>query len=214
MSIPQELSDDAVAVLMVLWKERFNIDFMNEGLAPEEIRQKAGYSGIKPIYEAINELIDRSDRWPTLLEVKPRSQSEGRKPKCYKLYTDGVSDWPRSSFFLMELNYFDKRRPRQIDAGEFCRHLLANCAFRDQDDLDTIISGLCSLDYLYRSPNLPVLARDKQRGYLLLSLNERSRVEKEFIRQVADHYRAEVEQDGGKIKSSYYLSATGQFIKH
>jgi hypothetical protein len=210
----EQLSDEAVEVLYVLWMERFRTPFLAEGLTPDEIRERTDYPSTNPIYAAIKELNDRADRWRTLAEVNTKANAPGKRPRSYVLYGDGVSEWPRSSFFLMELNAFDKKRPRQIDAADFCQHLLDNCAFQHQDDLDAIVVGLCSLDYLYRSPSLPTLAtKANRRGYSLLALNERTRMEQEFIKKVALHYPVEVEETGGKLTLSGFLANEGYDAK-
>src|SRR5437899_10527215 len=63
------------------------------------------------IYNAIEELSTRGDKWNTIM--RGRNPRPGEKAKCYKLLTDNVPDWPRASFLLWELNEFDKRRSRQ-----------------------------------------------------------------------------------------------------
>jgi hypothetical protein len=216
---PQQLSDDAVEVLYVLWMERFKVNFFDEGLTSEEIRERTddlstfARLSTNSVYAALKELTDRADRWPTIAEVRKKTDASGRKPRAYVLYGDGVSDWPRSSFAIMELNEFDrKKRPRQISAQEFCQHLLDNCGYRHQDDLDAIITGLSSLDYVYHFPARSTLATSEvPLGYLTLALNERARSEQAFIRKVALHYPDEVEKDGRKIKHSLFLINSGYY---
>lgn len=108
-------------------------------------------------------------------------------------------------------NHFDKQHPHQANAKEFCAHLLKNCGYQDQDDLDTIISGLSALDYLYCSPKLPTLRTSEKRGYRIVSINERATVEQEFLQKIAYHYVDEVKESGRQISLSYFLTATGYY---
>jgi hypothetical protein len=204
MPIPEELSDEAVDTLWVLWKERKGKKFADEGLTVEQI-STATRIPLQRIYNAIDELGTRGDKWNTIMQLK--NKRPGKKARCYKLYTDNVPDWPRAPFLLFELDNFDKNHNRQIDAGEFCAHLLNNCAYRHQDDLDEIIRGLCAMDYLYRSPAHPVLAQENKPGYLILSLGERYRSELEFLDRIARRYPTseDLVKQGRKIKSSHYL---------
>jgi len=206
MPVPEELSDEAVATLWVLWKERKGKKFSDEGLTVEQIAA-ATSRPLQRIYNAVDELSTRGDKWNTIMRV--RNKQPGAKAKSYKLFTDNVPDWPRAPFLLFELNSFDKHHTRQIDAGEFCAHLLNNCAYHHQDDLDEIIRGLCAMDYLYRSPQLSTLAQGNQPGYLIVALNERFRAESEFLDKIARHYPTSqyVAKSGRKIRSSYYLEA-------
>jgi hypothetical protein len=204
MATPEELSDEAVDTLWVLWKERKGKKFADEGLTVEQIATATG-KPLQRIYNAIEQLSGRGDQWNTIMRLK--NKRPGQKARSYKLYSDNVPDWPRAPFLLFELDNFDKKHSRQIDAEDFCAHLLANCAYRHQDDLDEIIRGLSDMGYLYRSPSHPTLAQENKPGYLLLSLGERFRSELEFLDRIARRYPTSeyVVKQGRKIKKSHYL---------
>jgi hypothetical protein len=206
MPLPKELSEEAVETLWLLWNDRSGKRFSEEGLTVDEIA-KATEIPLQRIYNAIEQLSTRDEKWNTIMEV--RNKRPGGKAKCYKLYTDNVPDWPRASFLLLELDSFDKRHSRQIDAVEFCEHLVKDCVFRNQDDVDEIVRGLCGMDYLYRSPSLPTLATDEKPGYLILSLNERFRSELDFLTKIALlHSVSEyVLKQKREIKTSYFLQS-------
>jgi hypothetical protein len=228
--VPKPLSDEAVEVLYVLWMERFRRSFFDEGLTPDEIRERTDDTtqfkrlSRDEVYSAIKELTGQPEKWITIAEVRKKTDASvsvrGKRPKAFVLYGDNASEWPRSSFLLMELNAFDKKRPRQIVAAEFCQHLLDNCGYGHQEDLDDIITGLCALDYLYRSPSLPTLPKYDQRGkliergYLILALNKRSQVESVFHRKVALHYPSEVEEDKRTIRHSLFLINDGYYKRN
>ena len=210
MPIREELSEEAVETLWALWKERRGKKFADEGLTVEEIATSTGFL-VQRIYNAIEELSARGDEWNTIMRV--RNKRPGAKAKSYRLHTDNVPDWPRASFLLFELDSFDKRHKRQIDAADFCAHLLKNCAYRHQDDLDEIIRGLGTMGYLYRSPQLSTLAEAKKTGYLLLSLGDRFSMEQKFLEKIACLYpTAEYAgEHGRKLQTSHFLESISYY---
>src|SRR5258708_10259293 len=99
-----------VRVLEVLWREREQLDALQEGLTVPQIQRALGLKRPDAIYAVIRRLRDREIRhtqWKVLVsDSGERTGMRGPRPETHRIVGLGMCTLCKSDFLLMELRCF------------------------------------------------------------------------------------------------------------